>query len=140
MVDIILFFFFKQKTAYEMRISDWSSDVCSSDLEEDAFLGEDMPGAERRPQRHERADPEDETACRDGKRAERRGARMGETVHIQHSVVIDRAAVAGLREEEIGPQATADEADNRRRDDDERKGRLEAEGGDEGGRGDGVER
>src|SRR3546814_16870673 len=28
------FFFFKQKTAYEMRISDWSSDVCSSDLVE----------------------------------------------------------------------------------------------------------
>src|SRR3546814_3914606 len=29
-----VFFFFKQKTAYEMRISDWSSDVCSSDLPE----------------------------------------------------------------------------------------------------------
>src|SRR3546814_20764465 len=29
----IVFFFFKQKTAYEMRISDWSSDVCSSDLQ-----------------------------------------------------------------------------------------------------------
>src|SRR3546814_7975039 len=29
---IFSFFFFKQKTAYEMRISDWSSDVCSSDL------------------------------------------------------------------------------------------------------------
>src|SRR3546814_2294774 len=29
-----VFFFFKQKTAYEMRVSDWSSDVCSSDLEE----------------------------------------------------------------------------------------------------------
>src|SRR3546814_7171775 len=29
---VIMFFFFKQKTAYEMRISDWSSDVCSSDL------------------------------------------------------------------------------------------------------------
>src|SRR3546814_3475072 len=28
----MLFFFFKQKTSYEMRISDWSSDVCSSDL------------------------------------------------------------------------------------------------------------
>src|SRR3546814_13412289 len=28
-----IFFFFKQKTAYELRISDWSSDVCSSDLE-----------------------------------------------------------------------------------------------------------
>src|SRR3546814_8046697 len=33
---IDVFFFFKQKTAYEMRISDWSSDVCSSDLH--AFL------------------------------------------------------------------------------------------------------
>src|SRR3546814_6507960 len=31
-VFIVLFFFFKQKTAYERRISDWSSDVCSSDL------------------------------------------------------------------------------------------------------------
>src|SRR3546814_1158618 len=31
----LVFFFFKQKTAYEMRISDWSSDVCSSDLHGD---------------------------------------------------------------------------------------------------------
>src|SRR3546814_3681662 len=31
-VRVCFFFFFKQKTAYEMRISDWSSDVCSSDL------------------------------------------------------------------------------------------------------------
>src|SRR3546814_3292450 len=31
-LEVILVFFFKQKTAYEMRISDWSSDVCSSDL------------------------------------------------------------------------------------------------------------
>src|SRR3546814_8695352 len=30
---LLVFFFFKQKTAYEMRISDWSSDVCSSDLQ-----------------------------------------------------------------------------------------------------------
>src|SRR3546814_8617749 len=30
----VFFFFFKQKTAYEMRIGDWSSDVCSSDLAE----------------------------------------------------------------------------------------------------------
>src|SRR3546814_11664605 len=37
-------FFFKQKTAYEMRISDWSSDVCSSDLV-------DVLGAERREER-----------------------------------------------------------------------------------------
>src|SRR3546814_14222688 len=32
---LFCFFFFKQKTAYEMRISDWSSDVCSSDLPSD---------------------------------------------------------------------------------------------------------
>src|SRR3546814_6380275 len=32
LVHLYFFFFFKQKTAYEMRISDWSSDVCSSDL------------------------------------------------------------------------------------------------------------
>src|SRR3546814_5002894 len=32
-------FFFKQKTAYEMRISDWSSDVCSSDLSWRQFVG-----------------------------------------------------------------------------------------------------
>src|SRR3546814_13087230 len=31
-IGIMFMFFFKQKTAYEMRISDWSSDVCSSDL------------------------------------------------------------------------------------------------------------
>src|SRR3546814_5170022 len=37
-VCIVSFLFFKQKTAYEMRISDWSSDVCSSDL--DACMGE----------------------------------------------------------------------------------------------------
>src|SRR3546814_4202291 len=48
MFSTFFFFFFKQKTAYEMRISDWSSDVCSSDLIDlrlispfaDAFGGE----------------------------------------------------------------------------------------------------
>src|SRR3546814_9609672 len=34
-------FFFKQKTAYEMRISDWSSDVCSSDLGTERIFGQD---------------------------------------------------------------------------------------------------
>src|SRR3546814_1482602 len=36
-LHFIVFFFFKQKTAYEMRISDWSSDVCSSDLYNSGF-------------------------------------------------------------------------------------------------------
>src|SRR3546814_3100386 len=49
-VCIVFFFFFKQKTAYEMRISDWSSDVCSSDLREGrdefatGFAGEQVGG------------------------------------------------------------------------------------------------
>src|SRR3546814_17210212 len=50
----MLFFFFKQKTAYEMRISDWSSDVCSSDLPGPVrYLGlitseDDVAGAQAR--------------------------------------------------------------------------------------------
>src|SRR3546814_9713274 len=45
-IIFMIFFFFKQKTAYEMRISDWSSDVCSSDLSKkqmrDLFWGKIM--------------------------------------------------------------------------------------------------
>src|SRR3546814_10414397 len=41
--EVVYVFCFRQKTAYEMRISDWSSDVCSSDLEEfDHFLGNQL--------------------------------------------------------------------------------------------------
>src|SRR3546814_264794 len=40
----LCFFFFKQKTAYEMRISDWSSDVCSSDLPRALQSDEVEPG------------------------------------------------------------------------------------------------
>src|SRR3546814_18212038 len=40
---LIVFFFFKQKTAYDMRISDWSSDVCSSDLQ----LGQHLRGVQQ---------------------------------------------------------------------------------------------
>src|SRR3546814_5259938 len=42
---LIWCFFFKQKTAYEMRISDWSSDVCSSDLLIDDYMAD--PGKAR---------------------------------------------------------------------------------------------
>src|SRR3546814_7918583 len=47
---LFIFFFFKQKTAYEMRISDWSSDVCSSDLY--------VPGADPHDDGAEAADPD----------------------------------------------------------------------------------
>src|SRR3546814_5006273 len=51
----VFFFFFKQKTAYEMRISDWSSDVCSSDLAAGARAaarGRGSAGGARRARRH----------------------------------------------------------------------------------------
>src|SRR3546814_2322350 len=43
LVLFVIFFFFKQKTAYEMRISDWSSDVCSSDLGDLTIKGVTKP-------------------------------------------------------------------------------------------------
>src|SRR3546814_1399199 len=62
-VIVFNFFFFKQKTAYEMRISDWSSDVCSSDL------------ARRRHRRRDRA-----TRLERPRRGRRRRAAVGEHV------------------------------------------------------------
>src|SRR3546814_8172828 len=52
----MFFFFFKQKTAYEMRISDWSSDVCSSDLLEEVRRAD-----QRRRRRHAPCHPEPPT-------------------------------------------------------------------------------
>src|SRR3546814_5904703 len=47
-IHLVCFFcFFKQKTAYEMRISDWSSDVCSSDLARQALSMGRTGGADR---------------------------------------------------------------------------------------------
>src|SRR3546814_6857597 len=48
LVSVFFFFFFKQKTAYEMRISDWSSDVCSSDLDQVLVAHGDARRVERR--------------------------------------------------------------------------------------------
>src|SRR3546814_8695607 len=50
----VTFFFFKQKTAYEMRISDWSSDVCSSDLSSAAVARRCREHAEAPPKRRTR--------------------------------------------------------------------------------------
>src|SRR3546814_4310707 len=46
----MFFFFFKQKTAYEMRISDWSSDVCSSDLVDAALQFLELDAARQQDQ------------------------------------------------------------------------------------------
>src|SRR3546814_6673550 len=45
--DLVFVFFFKQKTAYERRISDWSSDVCSSDLDRHRRTGAQQPFGDR---------------------------------------------------------------------------------------------
>src|SRR3546814_16500049 len=69
---LFVFFFFKQKTAYEMRISDWSSDVCSSDLiafaYEQGFAGIEDNFLKLRPEADQR---------RIGLELERRGLEMG---------------------------------------------------------------
>src|SRR3546814_9880709 len=78
MMFFFLFCFFKQKTAYEMRISDWSSDVCSSDLQKaghcPAFLfrrgsarwqrGALAPEQADDEQDHDRSDQGADEACR----------------------------------------------------------------------------
>src|SRR3546814_2804955 len=51
----MLFFFFKQKTAYEMRISDWSSDVCSSDLADQNLDRGEADGEAERHRQHDAA-------------------------------------------------------------------------------------
>src|SRR3546814_978715 len=73
-----VFFFFKQKTAYEMRISDWSSDVCSSDLyvapaRDDAALDE-AESAEGRSS--DIGDYVGNIACRPARRARSPGCRF----------------------------------------------------------------
>src|SRR3546814_3092820 len=49
-LSVVTIFFFKQKTAYELRISDWSSDVCSSDLHAPAIVDRRAGTGRRRPQ------------------------------------------------------------------------------------------
>src|SRR3546814_6395710 len=66
------FFFFKQKTAYELRISDWSSDVCSSDLHvllRVAALGSAGQDGHERQGEHDRGEREEDVEQpRDGGR------------------------------------------------------------------------
>src|SRR3546814_6062242 len=74
---LVFFFFFKQKTAYEMRISDWSSDVCSSDLSltsvrrSGSFLGHG-PGHPLQEQRRPAAALPSAPCLSEGERSEER--------------------------------------------------------------------
>src|SRR3546814_10342702 len=72
-------FFFKQKTAYEMRISDWSSDVCSSDLQQEHVAGEHV--REETDGQRERPDQEGrEELDRDQQRQDVPGCRRDQRV------------------------------------------------------------
>src|SRR3546814_3595840 len=83
MVYCFIIFFFKQKTAYEMRISDWSSDVCSSDLAADARLGAVEQAADIRAvlphhDQREREQQQHEIEPAEQRRADRRADRRGD--------------------------------------------------------------
>src|SRR3546814_7648194 len=94
--EVVYFFFFKQKTAYEMRISDWSSDVCSSDLhavalvEARAISGRHphaLPDQLARPYGQPRGD--DECRCRRHRRRDTDAARS-RACHARHQQGADR--------------------------------------------------
>src|SRR3546814_16002939 len=80
-ICVCVFFLFKQKTAYEMRISDWSSDVCSSDLPAPIYSG---AVADRRRSRHAAAQ----------RRAQFRSAGLGDGGGAARDRAAARAAAA----------------------------------------------
>src|SRR3546814_2784937 len=85
----LIFFFFKQKTSYEMRISDWSSDVCSSDLAEQIVLAvARQPGGKGR-----------RTAC---DAIDRRVGEPGERHRARIDRLADAAPFVGHRSGERG--------------------------------------
>src|SRR3546814_4133273 len=92
---MLSFFFFKQKTAYEMRISDWSSDVCSSDLP-----ARSSSRRTRMPLRRSSASPADQSAYAAGDqgrdvgkhRRRRQAARADEVTGFpnRHELLLER--------------------------------------------------
>src|SRR3546814_8499565 len=80
---IVFFFFFKQKTAYEMRISDWSSDVCSSDLQR---IGDDQ----RQRARALLRDPDDRAVEQIGGRSRAQGPSLAVGDHLARAVARNR--------------------------------------------------
>src|SRR3546814_12325034 len=91
------FFFFKQKTAYEMRITDWSSDVCSSDLhcgrDQKERPAQGQPGAKRCETEYEQQDSPDK--CTDMQTADRQQMRKTAAPHRLCILLADRSAVSG---------------------------------------------
>src|SRR3546814_1163544 len=102
------FFFFKQKTAYEMRISDWSSDVCSSDLNGvEAGTGESEVSMQRNQRVNVKAkvtarlpaDQDEEGTAIAGRPLDEQPywpierARVGKTQHVQVALLVNGESV-----------------------------------------------
>src|SRR3546814_5418068 len=100
---IVFCFFFKQKTAYEMRISDWSSDVCSSDLaEREALRQGGVPDNQARSTRtanqardtREQAEPRADLAERFRRQSDVQNAKDPELRKAQSHVALAMAVAA----------------------------------------------
>src|SRR3546814_4829681 len=118
----LFFFFFKQKTAYEMRISDWSSDVCSSDLVERDRAGVDRPAPQRllgQPGDVEIAIGRHQQRARDRRRRHHQGvdslalaAEAHTLVHAEAMLLVDHrqrevAELDTFLEQRVGPDEDA---------------------------------
>src|SRR3546814_10877209 len=105
---LVVFFFFKQKTAYEMRISDWSSDVCSSDLHAAARRIDTLVVADRRADHHHVIDDRRLRGCDDFASEQRLFAGR----HLHFAVIAEALAeLAGLGID--GDQAVVERAEER---------------------------
>src|SRR3546814_10294900 len=98
---VVALFFFKQKTAYDMRISDWSSDVCSSDLVDEhdraALSGQEL---ERAPEDHRQdgIELQDRVHRLPGLQQERELAQAVGQRRGQHPLVREETGRASCRE------------------------------------------
>src|SRR3546814_12600517 len=104
---MVLFFFVKKKTAYEMRISDWSSDVCSSDLvAEHLRLGDRLAVLVRQQRRDRRRTATEVTLLRHGG-LEPRFLEAGHVDRVAAAVRPAQAERAGLRARACGQRQHA---------------------------------
>src|SRR3546814_5545155 len=106
-----MIFFFKQKTSYEMRISDWSSDVCSSDLDRQSQIVHQRVDLGRHLFRAEVAGADVDA---DGERAAGLLRRAGEAAQQHQRKIVDRLEAHVLERLERGRLAGARHAGDRK--------------------------
>src|SRR3546814_12810161 len=99
-----MYVFFKQKTAYDLRISDWSSDVCSSDLREQPLALRRLQGIEREEEQPEQQPkirierPADRDARTVHSSAHRKGQTANDPMRVGCDVLpVDLVAASGQR-------------------------------------------